>query len=161
VITVLLADDHAFVRSSVAHLLSTDGDIAVVAQCADGSEVLPAALRTQPEVVLMDLVMPARTGLEATRDLRDAGVPSRVVLLTGSFSAVTVREAHALGAAGYLLKDDDPAALPQLVRDVAAGGSAWSARAAASLADVVGSPNSHARSRHSGRTPSLWATTTA
>jgi len=133
VIRVLLADDHAFVRSSVADLLSTAGDISVVAQCADGAEVLAAALRTQPEVVLMDLSMPARTGLEATQDLLDAGVPSRVVLLTGSFSAASVRHAHALGAAGYLLKDDDPAALPRLIREVASGGSAWSPRAAASL----------------------------
>jgi DNA-binding NarL/FixJ family response regulator len=84
----------------------------------------------------MDLVMPGRTGLEATRDLLDAGVDSRVVLLTGSFSAATVREARALGAAGYLLKGDDPAELPQRVRDVASGGSAWSARAAASLLDA-------------------------
>ena len=133
-IKVLLADDHAFVRDSVAELLSASGDITVVAQCADGSEVLAAALRTRPEVVLMDLAMPDRTGLEAARDLLDAGVPSRVVLLTGSFSAASVREAQALGAAGYLLKDDDPAALPGLVREVASGGSAWTPRAAASLA---------------------------
>jgi DNA-binding NarL/FixJ family response regulator len=136
VIKVLLADDHDFVRSSVADLLMATGDITVVAECADGSEVLAAALRTQPEVVLMDLAMPDRTGLEATRDLLYAGVPSRVVLLTGSFSAASAREARALGAAGYVLKDDDPAALPQLVRDVAAGGSAWSARAAVGLLDV-------------------------
>lgn len=135
-IKVLLADDHDFVRSSVADLLMATGDITVVAECADGSEVLAAALRTQPEVVLMDLAMPDRTGLEATRDLLHAGVPSRVVLLTGSFSAASAREARALGAAGYVLKDDDPAALPQLVRDVAAGGSAWSARAAVGLLDV-------------------------
>ena len=136
-ITVLLADDHAFVRDSVAELLCASGDITVVAQCADGSEVLAAALRTRPQVVLMDLAMPDRTRLEATRDLLDAGVPSRVVLLTGSFSAASVREAHALGAAGYLLKDEDPTALPRLVREVACGGSAWSARAAASLGCVA------------------------
>jgi DNA-binding NarL/FixJ family response regulator len=133
VIKVLLADDHAFVREALAQLLAATDDITVVAECADGSEVLEAARRTEPAVVLMDLAMPDRTGLEATRDLRDAGVPSRVVLLTGSFSVAAVREAHALGAAGYLLKDDDPAALPGLVRAVASGGSAWTPRATASL----------------------------
>jgi DNA-binding NarL/FixJ family response regulator len=138
VIRVLHADDHPFVRDCVAELLSASGDITVVAQCADGSEVLGAALRTQPQVVLLDLSMRDRTGLEAARDLLDAGVPSRVVLLTGSFSAASVREAYALGAAGYLLKDDDPAALPGRVREVAAGGSAWTACAAASLADLDG-----------------------
>jgi DNA-binding NarL/FixJ family response regulator len=136
VIRVLLVDDHAFVRDALAQLLTATDDITVVAECADGSEVLEAALRTQPEVVLMDLAMPERTGLEAARDLLDAGVPSRVVLLTGSFSAASAREAHALGAAGYLLKDDDPTALPGLVREVASGGSAWSPRASASLLDV-------------------------
>ena len=135
-ITVLLADDHAFLRSSLAALFAATGDITVVAECADGSEVLAAALRTRPEVVLMDVVMPVRTGLEATRDLLDAGVPSRVVLLTGSCSAATVREARALGAAGYLLKDDDPADLPQRIRDVASGGSAWSAGSTAGLLDT-------------------------
>src|SRR3954468_14792226 len=129
VIKVLLADDHAFVRGALVQLLTATDDITVVAECADGSEVLDAALRTQPEVVLMDLAMPDRTGLEATRDLRDAGVPSRVVMLTGSFSAASAREAHALGAAGYLLKDDDPTLLAGLVRQVASGGSAWSPRA--------------------------------
>jgi DNA-binding NarL/FixJ family response regulator len=136
VITVLLADDHDFVRAALAELFAATEDITVVAECADGSEVLAAARRAGPQVVLMDLVMPGRTGLEATRDLLDAGVDSRVVLLTGSFSAATVREARALGAAGYLLKGDDPAELPQRVRDVASGGSAWSARAAASLLDA-------------------------
>jgi DNA-binding NarL/FixJ family response regulator len=135
-ITVLIADDHPFVRRSLTDLFAATDDIAVVAECAGGSEVLAAALATRPEVVLMDLVMPDRTGLEATRDLLDAGVPSRVVLLTGSCSAASVREARALGAAGYLLKDDDPAALPGLVREVAAGGSVWSARATASLLDA-------------------------
>jgi DNA-binding NarL/FixJ family response regulator len=133
VITVLLADDHAFIRSALRDLFATTEDITVVAECADGSEVLAAVRRTRPQVVLMDLVMPYRSGLEAARDLMEAGVPSRVVLLTGSFSAASAREARALGAVGYLLKGDDPADLPRRVRDVAAGGSAWAAPAAASL----------------------------
>ena len=132
-ISVLLADDHALVRDALNALLAAAGDITVVAECADGSEVLAAAVRTQPEVVVMDLVMPYRSGLEATRDLLDAGVPSRVILLTGSFSVASVREARALGAAGYLLKGDDPAELPRRIRDVASGGSAWSPLAAGLL----------------------------
>jgi DNA-binding NarL/FixJ family response regulator len=131
VIRVLIADDHAFVRRSLADLFAATDDITVVAECATGSEVLAAALATRPEVVLMDLVMPDRTGLEAIRDLRDAGVPSRVVLLTGSLSARAVREARVLGAAGYLLKGDDPGQLPQRVREVAAGRSVWAGPAAA------------------------------
>jgi DNA-binding NarL/FixJ family response regulator len=133
VITVLIADDHAFVRGALVDLFAATDDITVVAECTDGSQVLAAALRTRPQVVLLDLVMPGATGLEAARELRDAGVPCRVVLLTGSFSPAAVREASELGAAGYLLKGEDPGELPQRVRDVAAGGTAWSAPAAASL----------------------------
>ncbi len=132
-ITVLLADDHAFIRGALVDLFAATGDIEVVAECADGSEVLAAAQRTRPDVVLLDLVMPGASGLDAARDLRDAGVPARVVLLTCSLGAAAVREARALGAVGYLLKGDDPGELPRRVRDVAAGGTAWSAEALATL----------------------------
>lgn len=108
-----------------------------MAVCADGVEALAAAERTDPDVVLLDLCMPRSTGLETARALTAAGLGCRVVLLTGSFSPATVREAHASGAVGYLLKEDDPADLPQRVRDVVAGGTAWSAPAAASLVDAV------------------------
>ena len=131
VISVLIADDHPFVRAALVALFAATDDIEVVAECADGSEVLEAARRTRPQVLLLDLVMPVATGLMAARDLLEAGVPGRVVMLTGSFSAASVREARALGVVGYLLKGDDPDDLPRRVREVAAGGTAWSARAAA------------------------------
>jgi DNA-binding NarL/FixJ family response regulator len=105
--------------------------------CQDGAEVLAAAERTRPDVVLLDLCMPRATGVEAARALALAGLPSRVVLLTGSFSPASVREARAAGAVGFLLKEDDPGELPQRVRDVAGGGTAWSGPAAASLVDAV------------------------
>ncbi len=136
-ITVLVADDHPLFRSALVDLFGTTGDITVVAVCADGAEVPAAAERTRPDVVLLDLCMPRSTGLETARALAAAGLHARVVLLTGSFSPATVREAHAAGAVGYLLKEDDPADLPQRVRDVAAGGTAWSPPAAASLLDAV------------------------
>ncbi|WP_448617010.1 response regulator [Modestobacter sp. URMC 112] len=131
----MVADDHPLVRGALVDLFAATGDISVVAVCEDGAEVLAAAERTRPDVVLLDQCMPRATGLEATRALTAAGLPSRVVLLTGSFSPASVREAHACGAVGYLLKEDDPGQLPQRVRDVAAGGTAWSAPAAASLLD--------------------------
>jgi DNA-binding NarL/FixJ family response regulator len=81
----------------------------------------------------MDLVMPRMGGLQATEALLAVQPQARVVVLTGSFSPVSVRQAHALGAKGYLLKDEDPAVLPEAVRAVAAGGTAWSTPAAASL----------------------------
>lgn len=135
-ITMLIADDHPLVRGALVDLFSGTGDITVVAECADGSEVVPAARQTRPDVVLMDLVMPRMTGLEATAALLAEQPESRVIVLTGSFSPASVREAHALGAKGYLLKDEDPGSLPDLVRTVAAGGTAWSSPAVASLVRV-------------------------
>ncbi|MGY1689427.1 response regulator [Geodermatophilus sp. SYSU D01105] len=129
-IKVLLADDHAFVRDSLTDLLSATGDVTVVAQCEDGEQVLDAARRTQPDVVLLDLAMPRVTGLQAARELLAVHPQARVVVLTGSITPALVKEAQEIGVVGYLLKDDDPGALPGHVRAVAAGGTAWSDAAA-------------------------------
>ena len=125
-IRVLLADDNAFVRKSLGELCSASGDLVVVAQCADGDEVIAAAEETRPDVVLLDLTMPRVGGLEAARGLLVVQPDARVVFLTATSSAAANREAHAVGAVGYLLKDVDPDELCRLVRHVAAGGTAWS-----------------------------------
>jgi DNA-binding NarL/FixJ family response regulator len=130
VIKVLLADDHAFVRDSLTELLSATGDVTVVAQCEDGEQVLDAARRTYPDVVLLDLAMPRVTGLQAARELLAERPEARIVVLTGSMTPALVKEAQEIGVVGYLLKDDDPGALPGHVRAVAAGGTAWSHAAA-------------------------------
>jgi DNA-binding NarL/FixJ family response regulator len=130
VIRVLLADDHAFVRDSLTELLSATDDVTVVAQCEDGEQVLDAARRTRPDVVLLDLAMPRVTGLQAARELLAEHPEARVVVLTGSLTPALVKEAQEIGVVGYLLKDDDPGALPGHVRAVAAGGTAWSDAAA-------------------------------
>jgi DNA-binding NarL/FixJ family response regulator len=136
VIRVLLADDHAFVRDSLVELLGASGDVEVVAACEDGAQVLDAARRTHPDVVLLDVAMPRVTGLQAARQLLSVDPDAKVVVLTGSLTPALVREAQEIGVAGYLLKDDDPGALPGHVRAVAAGGTAWSDAAA-----TAGAPN--------------------
>src|SRR3954451_5395586 len=125
VIRVLLADDHEFVRRSLTDLLGATGDITVVAECRDGEEALAAGEERNHDVVILDLVMPRRTGLEAARELLSVQPEARVILLTGNLSAAAAREAWEIGLAGYLLKGDDPADLVQHVRAVAAGGTAW------------------------------------
>jgi len=136
VIRVLLADDHAFVRDSLVELLGSSGDVEVVAACEDGAQVLDAAQRTHPDVVLLDVGMPRVTGLEAARQLLSAHPDAKIVLLTGQLTPALVREAQEIGVAGYLLKDDDPGALPSHVRAVAAGRTAWSDAAVS-----AGAPN--------------------
>jgi DNA-binding NarL/FixJ family response regulator len=132
-IKVLLADDHALVRHAVADLLAVTDDIDVVAECSDGDQVTAAAEQSQPDVVLMDVQMPTMTGLDATRGLRATHPRVRVIVLSGLITAASAREAEALGVAGYLLKGDDPGALPDHIRRVASGGTAWSLPAAAAI----------------------------
>ena len=125
-IEVLVADDHALFRGAVVDLLTGAGDTTVVAECSDGTQVLPAYRRVHPDVVLLDMAMPGATGLEAAHAVLSADPDARVVLLTGDSSPESVREARRLGVAGYLLKDDDPTLLPSRVRTVSAGGTVWS-----------------------------------
>jgi DNA-binding NarL/FixJ family response regulator len=133
VIRVLLADDHEFVRSMIADLFAASGDITVVAPCSDGDEIVTAAERTDPDVVLVDLAMPRQTGLQAARALLAVRPEARIVLVTGTVSAAAVREAREIGLVGYLIKGEDPEELVGHVRTVAAGGTAWSEAALVSL----------------------------
>jgi DNA-binding NarL/FixJ family response regulator len=97
----------------------------VVAECTDGDQVVPEALRTAPDVVLLDLRMPRLTGLEAAQALLLVQPDARVVVLTGSPSQSSACQARALGAAGYLLKGCPPEELVERLRTVAQGGTAW------------------------------------
>jgi DNA-binding NarL/FixJ family response regulator len=124
-INVLIADDHAFVRRSLGDLLAAAGDIRVVAECADGSEVAEATARTHPDVVLMDLLMPRMSGLDAAQALLATQPDVRVIVLTGSLNMAAARDAQTLGLAGFLLKGDDIDSLADCIRAVAAGGTAW------------------------------------
>jgi DNA-binding NarL/FixJ family response regulator len=122
---VLLVDDHVLLRQLLADVLAEADDIAVVGECADGDEVVDAATRTRPDVVLMDASMARTDGLEATRRLLAIQPQARVVILTGTFSEDSRREAEGIGAVGYLLKGE-VFDLPDRIRCVAGGGTAWS-----------------------------------
>ena len=122
-IRLLLADDNAFVRSALVDLLTDRGDMVVVAECTDGDEVVEAAERTHPDVVIVDLAMARVGGLEAARRLLAVQPDARVVILTATLSAAAVREARELGVVGYLLKDADPEDVLDGVRAVSRGES--------------------------------------
>ncbi len=85
-ICILIADDHLIVRKGIASLLSTEDDIDVVGEAADGAEAVAQAQALKPDVVLMDLVMPEMDGIEATRQITTRLPGTRVVVLT-SFAA--------------------------------------------------------------------------
>jgi DNA-binding NarL/FixJ family response regulator len=123
VIRVLLADDQALVRAGFRALLDAQDDIEVVAEAADGEEAVTLARTLQPDIVLMDIRMPGRDGLQATRAIAgDAALKDvRVVILTTFDLDEYVFEALRVGASGFLVKSTEPAELVHAVRVVTAG----------------------------------------
>jgi DNA-binding NarL/FixJ family response regulator len=97
----------------------------VVADCADGDEVVAAAESCRPDVAVLDVVMRRVGGLEAARQLLAAQPGAKVLMLTASPSEAAMREARQIGAAGFVMKTEDPAVLPRAVHVVANGGTAW------------------------------------
>jgi len=121
VIRVLLADDQAVVRGGLKLILEAQDDIEVIGEAADGSEAVALTRALDPDVVLMDIRMPALDGIEATRQLAATGTDARVLILTTYGLDEYVYEALRAGAAGFLLKTDPPERLVEGVRVVAAG----------------------------------------
>ena len=120
-ISVLLADDQALVRAGFKALLDAQPDITVVGEAGNGAEAVELAQQTRPDVVLMDIRMPKMDGLEATRQITSALPDVRVIVLTTFELDEYVFTALRDGAAGFLVKDTEPADLIKAVRVVAAG----------------------------------------
>jgi two-component system, NarL family, response regulator DesR len=118
---VLLAEDQAMVRGALASLLDLEPDIEVVAQVSRGDEVLDAALASQPDVALLDIEMPGRSGLEAADELRRALPDCRILILTTFGRPGYLRRAMEGGAAGFLLKDAPASELAAAIRRAVAG----------------------------------------
>jgi len=124
VIRVLVADDEAMIRAGVRAILATDPDVEVVAEAADGRDAVEAARRHRPDVVLLDVRMPAMDGLAAAEELRRAVPSAAVVVLTTFGEDEYIDRALTAGAAGFLLKSGDPRELLAGVH-AAAGGAAF------------------------------------
>ena len=120
-ISIVVADDQELVRDGLAAILDAEADLKVVGTAADGAETIGLVLRLEPDVALMDIRMPEVDGLQATRHLVSAGVPTRILVLTTFAADEYVLEALRAGASGFLLKDAPRASLLAAVRAVAAG----------------------------------------
>ena len=120
-IRVLLAEDQGMVRGALKALLSLEPDIEVVADVARGDEAVSAALRTKPDVALLDIEMPVQDGISVAHELRDRLPSCRALILTTFGRPGFMRRAMQSGAAGFLLKDAPAQELARAIRRCAAG----------------------------------------
>jgi two-component system response regulator NreC len=120
-IRTVVVDDHAVVRSGLRLLLDAEDDIDVVAEAGDARQAVFEARAHKPDVILLDVVMPGRSGIEAIPDLMKESPGSRILVLSMQDDAAYVRAAFAAGASGYVLKEAADAEVVSAVREVASG----------------------------------------
>ncbi len=117
-IRVLVADDHVVVREGLCALIAACPDMQVVGEARNGQEAIDRAAQVQPDVVVMDLVMPVKDGLEAIKEIRVKAPKARILVLTSFGQDKRVFQAIKAGALGYLLKDSTSDELIQAIRDI-------------------------------------------
>ena len=120
-ITVLIADDHAVMRDGLRAILEREGGIEVVATASNGRETVLEARRLNPDIVLMDIVMPELSGIEAAAQIRDHCESTRVIILSMHSTVEHIFRALQAGAMGYLLKGSAGSEVVEAVRAVHAG----------------------------------------
>ena len=118
-ITVMVVDDHPLMRAGLRDALAASERIDVVAEAGDGEEAVRVALEAQPDVVVMDVIMPVRDGVDACRELIERRPESRVLIMTASSRVDAVIDAVAAGATGFLQKHAGPEEFVAAVLDVA------------------------------------------
>jgi two-component system response regulator NreC len=121
-IRVLIVDDHAVVRAGLRHVLDSEPDIETVGEAGDAREAVFETRSLKPDVVLVDVVMPGKSGIEVTPQLLKESPSSKVLMLSMQDDPSYVREAFAAGASGYVLKEAAGETLIAAVREVARGG---------------------------------------
>lgn len=130
---MILADDHPLVLNGLYHLLQEYPDFQVLDRCSSGTEALAAVRKNRPDVLVLDLLMPGKDGLEVARDLNTLGDPPRIVLLTAQLHEDQLIEALRLGVRGFVLKEMATKLLVECLRRVHAGGQ-WLEKDSASRA---------------------------
>jgi NarL family two-component system response regulator LiaR len=118
---ILIADDHAVVREGLAAIIAVQPDMELAGQAGDGVEAVELAQALNPDVILLDLVMPRQDGLAAIQAIKEANPQARILVLTSFADDERVFPAIKAGALGYLLKDTSRDQLLQAIRDVAQG----------------------------------------
>jgi NarL family two-component system response regulator LiaR len=139
-IRILIADDHQLVRQGLIALLSVKPGIEVIGQAADGVEAVELAHSLGPDIILLDLLMPHKNGIEATREIKAEDPDARILIITSFAEDENVYQAIKAGALGYLLKDSSPQELMEAIHDVCAGRLSLHPNIALKLIDELNQP---------------------
>ncbi len=121
-IRVMIVDDHQLFREGIKSILSATKDILVVSEAADGETAITQAHIHNPDIILLDIVMPHIDGIRTLRRMKDLGIKSRIIILSAHSSKNYIINAIKLGASGYITKDNNSQNLIQVIRRVASGG---------------------------------------
>jgi len=156
-VRILIADDHPIFRDGLKRLLESESDFKVIGEACDGIEAVELVRKLRPEILLLDLAMPRRPGLEALREIGTDGFPVRVILLTAAAEKEQIVEALQLGARGVVLKDSATQILLKSIRAVMHG-EYWVGRESVSnlvqyLRSLIDSSATASRRRRYGLTP--------
>jgi len=119
--SIMLVDDHPLLRKGLAQLIALEDELDVVAEASNGKEALELAQEVQPDLILLDLNMQGMDGLETLKALRESNIESRIIMLTVSDNDEDVICAITYGADGYLLKDMDPDAILEKIKEATLG----------------------------------------
>jgi len=119
--TIVLADDHPMVLHGLRAVLEAEPDFTIIGEATEGHAVLDMVLQLQPEILILDVLMPGLNGMELTQQLTGHGVSTRIVIFSMHANTVYVRETLRHGASAYVLKESDAGDLVQAVREVLAG----------------------------------------
>jgi DNA-binding NarL/FixJ family response regulator len=129
-ITVLVADDHALIRSALVAVLGATEDIRVVGECANAADAVEMAHKLSPSVVILDVEMPGIDAFHAASHIRQLRPNTAIMFLTASDHDRFIEQAIKVGALGYVVKNDDPDSIPLAIRAIARGEQYFSPSAA-------------------------------
>ena len=120
-IRIIISDDHALIREGLKQLLEFDGDISVIEEAANGEECIEKVIRYNPDVLLLDINMPKKNGIEVLENLRDRGLNQKVIILTVHNEVEFILKAMDLNVNGYILKDSCSSEIKQAIYTVMKG----------------------------------------
>lgn len=124
-IEVVLADDHTFVRAGIRKILETHPEIQVIGEAGNGEEAIQVVIRLQPDVLLLDVQMPVKNGLQVARELRGMNFDTRILVLSAYDDSQYILGMLEEGVSGYLTKDEAPEVVIQAVTGVVEDRGFW------------------------------------